>query len=754
MEENSTTKLSATIADTLIPLVYRVSLLCYNKSHLPAIIEYSRTDENGLGATAHEILKEVSTKHPKVFSTHVQELCRALESEAPSKNKPNGPGAVDDLKACSSFARKFPKDLPNERKFIQSMIGFALYGTPPKAAKHAITIIMSSATKKEMHAKDLLKDITTNFEKDSDHYLAKLAALSQLVLLAPQECEEYTDDIVDIAVNGVILKPHMASPELEAEWIDSPDDDMVARSWAIKILVNQLRATPPDAKVSDVAAPVYNLLNTMVKDGGEASKKKNTPLAHKNLQRVLAANLLLKLSCARRYDALFTSKSFNQLAIVSHDPCVFVRKGFITKLLKYLGQNRLPTRYYSILFLLAFEPNVELKESVITWIRSRRAALAARKDITLESIFPRVLSLIAHHPDFDTEPDTLKEMAQYVIFYLRTVATPDNISLIYHFAQRVKGVSDGINASASENLYVISDLAQAVIRLWEEHNGWSLQSWPGKVKLPAGIFKALESHERAQEIADRVWVDDEIVTELEPLVKSALRSKKRKAGDSGGDKRKKPKIDKAERKSKPKAERKIKTPKKWKKGADSDDEDEEADSGKRAAPANAGPRRKSGRGVAGKSYVEVSDEEEEEDQDEDGSEEDEEARSSDLSELSDDEEKEETVNKAISTTNGDIEMEDAEPEAAADHESEPDEPEPEPEPEPPKRGGRGKAAKPASPQQKKTLVERTKTATPTKSATPAKTPAKSAKGKGKEKASDVASSSPVIPTRRSTRSRG
>ena len=50
---------------------------------MPAIIEFSRTDEEGLGSTAHEVLKEISTKHPDVFKAHVQDLCKAIEGEAP-----------------------------------------------------------------------------------------------------------------------------------------------------------------------------------------------------------------------------------------------------------------------------------------------------------------------------------------------------------------------------------------------------------------------------------------------------------------------------------------------------------------------------------------------------------------------------------------------------------------------------------------------------------------------------------------------
>jgi sister-chromatid-cohesion protein PDS5 len=177
------------LVETLIPLVYRVSLLCYSKSHVPAIIEYTRSDEKGLGATAHEVLKEISTKHPNVFKTHVKDLCKALESEAPTQKSTNPPGAVDDLKACAAFAKKFPAEVPvNEsRKLIQSFLNFARYGSPPKAAKHAITIIMNSHNKKEMHAKELLAHSIKDFEYGSDHFLTKLAAISQLAYLAPEE---------------------------------------------------------------------------------------------------------------------------------------------------------------------------------------------------------------------------------------------------------------------------------------------------------------------------------------------------------------------------------------------------------------------------------------------------------------------------------------------------------------------------------------------------------------------------------------
>lgn len=716
-------------------------MLCYNKSHVPAVIKFTRTDEKGLAATAHELLKEISTKHPQAFSTHVKDLCRTLENEAPSAKAPNPPGAVDDLKACAAFAKKFPADVPmntkEDRKLVQSFLNFALYGSPPQAAKHAITIIMNSDNKKELHAKEILARSIKNFKYQSDHWLTKLAALSQLVLLAQSECEDDMDAVVEIAIQKVLQQPHASSSESDEEWMEVPDDDIQARQWAIKILVNRLRSLPTDSSTGEAVEDTYALLNRLVKDSGEGADDNNTPSGHKSRQRLLAANSLLKLSCHKRLDSFLTPANFVQLALVTHDPCVQVRKGFAEKLMKYLGQGRLPPRFYSILFFFAHEPEKTIKNSTMTWIRSRRAAFATRKETVLETVFARLLSLLAHHPDFDHEDDTLKLMSEYILYYLKCVATEENLSLIFHVAQRVKGVADNIEPSraADENLYVLSDLAQALVRAWEDQNGWTMQSWPGKMKLPSGIFRPLESHDRAQEIATKTWINEDLVEELDPLVRKAIRSKKRKATDGGEKPRKKTKSDRPAKEKKIKAERPIKTPRRKRKSGDEDNQSDRDD----GAPSNE-PRRKSGRqSTAHKSYVEVSSDEEDATA---GAEEDaeEESDASDANEGS------------SPAPEDDVEMADAEEDVEEDAEKEPS-----PEPEPPKKTARGK--KGADLPKVQPAARKRKAAEPVEEATPPKTVRSTTRGKAKPSSiAEKSSSSPLAngtgSIRRSGRTRG
>jgi len=597
----------ATLIDTITILVYRSSIILYNRSHVPPIIEISRTDVKGLGNTAHEILKEISKNKSDVFKAHVEELCGSLESEAPNAKKPNVPGAVDDLKACAEFARKFPTDIPKERKFIQALLAFVSHGTPPKAAKYGVFILLTCTDKKEMYAKDIFNQCTKAFKYGQGNFLAKLAALSQLVLLGAKYMEHAEADVVvDIAINHVLTNPAATPAPLEGEpdyeWSDDPDEDCQAKMWALKILANRLRAYREDEDITEASEPVLKLLNSLVQKRGQLSPKTPSPKSHQSHLRLLAVQLLLKLCCDRRFNALFSPTAFNELVRIVQDPCAPVRSGFVNKLMKYLGQNKLAKRFYAHLFLLAFEPIAATKDSAVTWLKSRARQFAKAKDTSMEALFARLLSLLAWHPDFEcAEEDRVQNLcdfAAYIVFYLQNVATQENLGLIYHVAQRVKSVQDGIDPSKSENLYVLSDLAQAVIRKYEELKGWQLQVWPGKAGMPAGIFAPMPSHEKAQEVAMKNYLDEDVMDALEEVVKGALKVKKRKTVGEESKERKVKKIKIEKSTPKEKKERKIKTPRK---------RDVESSS---VAPES--ERRRSGRNIVNKSYAEQSSDEDDE----------------------------------------------------------------------------------------------------------------------------------------------
>ena len=621
--------------DTLTPILYRVSLLIYNKSHVSAIIDYSQSDEKSLAGIAHEVLQEISAKTPEVLKAHVQAICRSLQDEAPSAKKPNDPSAIENLKACASFASKFVNEIPRDRKFVQAMTNFALFGTPPQTAKYAVSIIMTASDKKELLAKDLVKACVDEFRYDGQGFLSRLATLSQLMLLAPNEVDEESDAVVDIAIQQILLQVRTSTnPSEPYMWSPTVNAECEAKSWALKILVNRVRSHTPLETLADVAAPVYDLLSALIANQGEISSQKNTPSSHKPRLRLLAALLFLKLCTNRSHDSLLKPPAFISLTLVANDSEMPVRSGFLSRLKKYLNRQRLPQRFYTIPFLYAFEPNNGFKSETATWIRSQAAFFSNlksqstmlthtnRASITLESVFARLLSLLAYHPDYSSVPEELVDFSRFFIFYLQNVATEENISLIYHIAQRIKQYRDAVSprndqeqSTIDPNLYHLSDLAQLTIRKYEEAQSWIIQTLPAKIKLPSSLFEEIKSHDEAQQIAERNYLPEGIEEEIESLVRASIRAarstgKKRKSEGEvhdGARESKKVKglpIRKANTKEKrtPKVGTRTKTPKK------------KIQSAKANGDEGSSARRRSGRvkPAEGISYAERDDEEDDE----------------------------------------------------------------------------------------------------------------------------------------------
>jgi sister-chromatid-cohesion protein PDS5 len=258
---------------------------------------------------------------------------------------------------------------------------------------------------------------------------------------------------------------------------------------------------------------------------------------------------------------------------MAQDRLLPVRSAFINHLKKKLVQRtHLSHRWYIIPCLLAFEPSKTLKESTLTWLRSRAAfysqqAQASGKrteqTMVMELIFSRLLSLLAYHPDYpsdeldeSTRLGDLSDFAQYIIYYLSAVANEHNMSLIFHVAQRVKQFRDGITKSdkISTRLHTLSDLAQATIRRFadiysQQHKfgGGSsgatnlLQTYPGKMGVPSSLFSSMTSHREAQDVADKNFLPDEIDDRLDRVVRAAMKPKSSShSAQSGYVKKRKP----------------------------------------------------------------------------------------------------------------------------------------------------------------------------------------------------------------------
>ncbi|KAI0480657.1 armadillo-type protein [Xylariaceae sp. FL0804] len=522
------------ILETLLPLLYRSAYIMFNKSHLAAFMAHSKSDNDGLGAAAQEITNEISQHNPDLFKTHIGQLCKDLVEGAPTADKTNDAAMMDTLKACSSYSRRYPTELPDNRKFTQALMSYALYGRPAKTAKYAVNVMMARKDDKSMvAATDLLQRVTKSWGYDSPYFLSNLATVGQLELLAPKVTTDANDEIVDMALKNILYKVRTKAKDSDPEWVTDADidEECQVKCWALKLVVNRIRGLKDVNEAKEFAAPVFKLLGNALKKQGEFCKVEDTPLYHRTRLRLLAGQLLLKLCTSKHFEEIFSHADFNQLALLTQDECGTVRLRFVEKLQKYLVQNKLRPRFYTMMFLTAFEPQTNFRHGIETWIRSRARFFREAKQNIMESTMGRLISLLAHHPDYSPAEGDLLDHARYILFYVTNVATEGNFGMIFKYAERVKQTLDGINPSESENLYVISDLAQAVLRKWQERRNWSFQAYAGKVGLPMGLYTALPSHSAAQAIAEKQYLPEGFDDLLEGLMKSTDKKKKRKSTD-------------------------------------------------------------------------------------------------------------------------------------------------------------------------------------------------------------------------------
>ncbi|KAF4505384.1 hypothetical protein G6O67_007341 [Ophiocordyceps sinensis] len=525
--------------DTLIPLLYRSSCLMFNRSHLATIMDYSKNDKDGFAGVAHQVLNDISQRNPDIFKAHAEELRKEIIEQAPADKRRNDPAVVDILKAYSSYSKRYPQDINHDRGFTQTLMNFALYGSPPRSAKYAVNVLLAkNDDKSKVTATNLLRNAVKELDYGSPHFLTRLAAISQLERLAPTVAADSDEAIHDLTIKKILGEVRTdAKADSDPSWVDDAetDEELQAKCLSLRILTNQAMATEEEPDAEERIKPVFKLLKTFVVNEGEFCKTKDTPLHHKKRLRLLAGLLTLKLCTVKKYDEQLEPTSFNKLAELIQDSELHVRRRFMEKLQDYLTRAKLRARFHTILFLVAFEPVTDLKSRVETWIRSRARCYGEKKQQILEAIMGRLIPLLAHHPDYTSDTEDLADFANYFLFYLGAIATHENISLIYKYAERVKQTRDGVHPDASDNLYVLSDLAQAVIRRFQERRNWSFQAWPGKVGLPTGLYTALPSSEVAQQIAKKQYIPDELEERLDDMIRAMDRKKKRKSMNDGAD---------------------------------------------------------------------------------------------------------------------------------------------------------------------------------------------------------------------------
>ncbi|EPQ30988.1 uncharacterized protein PFL1_01177 [Pseudozyma flocculosa PF-1] len=496
-------------------------------------------DMEAFQSCSNEVLEFVAKHCPQMFAAHVPELCRSLHDEGnrilvqtslqalAAVARWNVDKVQLDRKAIDRAARYVQRGTPLQAKFAAKLLAIVGYAGIAKAAKdskgkggggggprsgasgsqnHGGGGGGNSASVAYQVVEEVLETLARDLAKTSgERQVASLHALAQMFKHAPDATENVSDTVVKTLLANILSKPSSAKADDFAEAEDWIDDDKVepelqAKLLSLVVLTKRCAAFAETPNAGDVAKPVFRLLWTVIVQG--EAKALATPAPHRSRMRLQAAVCVLKLARHTVFDQMIGREYFH-LAFTVQDECFNVRSKVLHKLLTYLSRRRIDPRFLAMAFLAAFDPEDENRNMVMRYCATTSRSLPPELRLKLLDVsFPRFIHLLANHPDFSRDStEELLQFVRYLDFFCDCLATAQNVSLFFYLANRVKQVRDAESQGASENLYTLSEMAQLVIKRRVEANGWTNETYPGKITLPADIFKPLPSLEVQREVS-------------------------------------------------------------------------------------------------------------------------------------------------------------------------------------------------------------------------------------------------------------
>lgn len=540
-------------------LLYRSSMILYNKSNIIELINYSKDASHEWNHASDELLKNISATIPDVFKNHVDNLIDMVNDE-----DVNHLSRGNSLKTIYHFVKKYPDLFSQSSAFGNTLEKLCQEGTSYEA-KYSMKLIGLSG-KKELYCSEIVDKIYP-INIANPNLATHLATISQLFLVDPVLIEGQASDMTAQLIKELLLVNEVQGKdegnETDDSWIDcsqlhnefTKHSKILQKLSVLDIFANRLRAfsdheVSPE-EVSEVAKPIMKLFSTIIANGGEIVKDVKTPVLHQMHLRLKAGLLLLKLSKEKLFHDYFTPDYINKMIYLVQDQNPNIRKIFLTKLQKYLSKEQIPEKFLTMMFFMCNDPDEEILFTVNTWIRSNHKRLEAKKNIKLERSLIRLIHLISHNESFvgiieSNQLDAYRFALEVFIFFMKNIINSENISLLYYLASRVKQFRDGIiDQSLYEtqpfpkevnNLYCVAELCQLVIKEYSVVKNWPILSWPGKIQLPGDLFSPMMSTGEAQAIISKVYIGDDIQIGIRNFIRLHLTSAKKRGSKRSGTK--------------------------------------------------------------------------------------------------------------------------------------------------------------------------------------------------------------------------
>ncbi|BGP10818.1 Sister chromatid cohesion protein pds5 [Rhodotorula toruloides] len=543
--------------------------------------------------SARRVLVFVSKNRPALYKGHVAELSKLLADGVPGELENGEDTTEPPVDVCAVVLHALAKlkmaepSVAIDSKLSKKALQFAKEGNAMQGKQAATLLALDSGGPGVVG--DLVEHLSEAVGTASENQLVShFAALARLARYSRDNFDKHSEAITAAALQTLTKagdEEENAADE-GATWFDAriPPATTRARLLSIKILTNRCLAYAKTDSAAKVSKPVLDLLWPLLQQFGGGDAYSPPVASHIRLACALA---ILKLVASG--EAAFVKsvmQHLDELTRLAQDTTFEVREGFLRKLLFYLRHGRFPRivlpRFNMMLFLIAHEPEVELKESILTYARSRKRLPDQERQALWEQPFLRLIHLLAHHPDLDpdvdhVEPESIKFMARYLEEYIDIFATSENVSYLYHLALKVKTVRDKQSRVFDKNLYLLSELSQHLLKRHAARHSWPIPTYPKQASLPTDIFAPLGDDDEVKKVLKTTFLDEEVLGKIEEKPekkKPTGRKRVSTAAANGESKPKRAKTTKAgSSTAKKRGPAKGKTAKKAKKEWDSDAED-------------------------------------------------------------------------------------------------------------------------------------------------------------------------------------
>ncbi|KAJ1668341.1 Sister chromatid cohesion protein pds5 [Coemansia sp. RSA 1813] len=518
--------LAPSLLETTAPIWKCVGLTTINRGLVPYLIEYmssrfsSSSNAAQIASAAETILSYITNVFPEMLCSSSDALFDTAEL------------GLDDVVTTEErlalmvrYAKAIPKSVPKSAELESQLASFVRAGSLRQAKYSAYLLTQMEGT--ESQCSILTGDMVDNLDnRHLERRSPSFAALSRFARYAPSAFSMYAERVSQYLVQSVLLDP-LSDADMDdepkddegmdtsddSEWVprESLDESGLVKVHAVKILTNWLAGMERQMLTRDNVQTVLGTLRQLVRNAGEMQQDRKTRTVHRNHLLLTAGSCMMKLASFAHFEKMLNTADMLAFSMLVQASCYEVRSSFLLKkLVPALVARRIHVRYIPAIFLVAYDVEPTLRDNIKHVVEQRLSQFRPTpgSPSVVEDSLCRFLYILAHHPDWDDSQPvaTLELFAPYIEFYIGCVCMSQNVSLLFCYAGEIKTyqnrpVVDGINKQISNEvftrrLYVLSELAQYLLREKSISSNWPVNVYPGKLALPTDIFEPLSDTDK------------------------------------------------------------------------------------------------------------------------------------------------------------------------------------------------------------------------------------------------------------------